>query len=137
MSVFDQPLNTQIALIREAIWNHKQLTCFVNGLGREFCPHILGTRHDDWRTLVWQFAGRSSHGNLPDWRCYELADIHNLAIRDGEWHRGFVLGTRDQRNIDVIDTVVDAEYAAEIRPYTSTPRISWPGSPRPGRRRRW
>jgi hypothetical protein len=47
-----------------------------------------------------------------------------------------VQGTRDQHVIDIVDTVVDAEHAAEVR-HTSIPRTAGPGSPGPARRRVW
>lgn len=105
------------ALIRTAIRELKQVTGYCNGLPREFCPHILGTKHGDWRALVWQFAGTCSKGaaELPNWRGFQLADLEQLTLRDGEWHRGWETGRRKQHLIDVIDTVVAPAHAAEIR----------------------
>ena len=50
----------KIALLRTAIRQLKQVVGLCNGLPREFCPHILGTKHHEWAALVWQFGGQST-----------------------------------------------------------------------------
>ena len=112
----------KIALIRTAILELKQIACYGKQLPREFCPHILGTKEGVWRALVWQFDGQSEHGGLPSWRGFNLFDLDDVTLRDGEWHRGWETGRRKQHLIDVIDTVVDPAHAAEIRE-TSPPHI--------------
>jgi hypothetical protein len=112
----------KIALLRIAIRELRQVVCGGKGLPREFCPHILGTKERVWRTLVWQFDGSSERGGLPSWRGFDLHDLEQITLRDGEWHRGWETGRRKQHLIDVIDTVVGPAHAAEIRE-TSPPRI--------------
>ena len=108
-----------VPILREAIQSLKQVTGKCNNLYREFCPHILGTKDDDWNCLVWQFDGdTSSEKGLPkggDWRCFELRDLEDLKLRDGDWYRGWAKGRGEQHCVDEIDTVVDSDHAAEIR----------------------
>jgi hypothetical protein len=94
-----------------------------------YCRHILGTKEGAWRALVWQFGGQSESGGLPSWRGFDLVDLDQLTLRDGEWHRGWETGRRKQHLIDEVDTVVDQAHAAEIRD-TSPPRIPRPSVPR-------
>ena len=46
------------ALIRTAIIELKPMKGLYNGLYREFCPHILGTKIGTWKVFVWQFTAR-------------------------------------------------------------------------------
>ncbi|WP_421851482.1 hypothetical protein [Oricola sp.] len=129
-------LEEKIALLRDAIINHKQVTGLCNDLPREFCPHILGPGLRSWTTLVWQFGGTSNKG-LPDegaWRCFELGDLDQLASREGEWHRGFHSGRGEQRCVKRIDTAIDADHSAEFRE-TYRGRIRQRGLQPPRRRK--
>lgn len=110
-----QAENEKLDVLRRAIRELKQVVGYRIGLPRMFCPHILGTKNGVWRTLVWQFDGESERGGLPSWRGFDLHDLDELTLRDGEWHRGWETGRRRQHLIDVVDTVVDPAYAAEIR----------------------
>lgn len=98
----------KVAIIRDAILNHKQVTGLCNRLPREFCPHILG-RNDrgGWTTLTWQFEGMSEKG-LPE-------DLAELASREGPWHRGYYSGRGEQHCVKAIDTAIDAEHSAQLR----------------------
>lgn len=127
-----QTLNQKIALLRTAITELKQVTGSYEGYERVFCPHILGTKANVWKTFVWQFDGSSSKPHLlPNWRDFPISELVNITLRDGDWHRGWTLGKRDQRAIDQIDTVVDPAHAAEIR-NTSPPRTPTRGILRRG-----
>ena len=88
------------------------------GLRREFCPYVVGHNGGVWRTLVWQFAGLSESGLREggDWRCFELEDLCNLHIRNGEWRRGWVTSLEEiSGQIDTIDTIVDPAFGPELR----------------------
>ena len=108
-----------ISLLREAIQDLKQVIGSYNDYDREFCPHILGRKDGEWNVLTWQFGGETSQPEgLPpegEWRCFNVADLSNLALRDGEWHRGWRTGRGEQHCVEDIDTVVDATHAAELR----------------------
>jgi len=105
------------ALLRRAITELKQVTAHYHGYHREFCPHLIGASEDVGRVLVWQFAGDSESG-LPSgggWRCFDVDDLENLQLRDGEWHRGYEKGEREQHCVESIDVSVDPAHKAEIR----------------------
>lgn len=110
-------IDDKIQLLRDAIINHKQVTGLCNQYPREFCPHLLGRTGIKWSVLVWQFGGLSDSDLPPEgaWRCFELHDLDQLASREGQWHRGFYSGRRDQHCVKIIHTAVDAEHAAEVR----------------------
>jgi uncharacterized protein len=75
-------------LFKQAILERKQVIFRCRDLVREVCPHILGHRADKERVLVYQFGGRVSEGDLPEWRCFNLADIQDIQLRSGPWHTG-------------------------------------------------
>lgn len=129
-------MQEKIELLRSAIRELKQVTGTCNGYPREFCPHVLGQKGAKWSVLVWQFAGLSESSLRPDgdWRCFELDDLEHLAKRDGDWHRGWSTGQREQSCVDLIDTTVDINHAAEIRE-TSREHTRWPAVRRRDRRR--
>lgn len=121
----------KVALIRDAIRTHKQITGTCNRLPREFCPHLLGRGNSGWNVLGWKFAGHSEKGLPPEgaWRCFELEDLDNLATREGDWHRGFYSGRGEQHCVKVIDTAIDSEHAAQIHGSIGS-RIRPRGTPR-------
>lgn len=127
-------LPDKVAIIRTAITELKQVTAVYDGLERVFCPHILGTKYGVWKVFVWQFDGRSSRGNLPEWRDWFLERLDSVTLQDGEWHRGWTAGKRDQKAVDWIDTVVDPAHAAEVR-HTLLPRTPALGLPRQARKK--
>jgi len=109
-------LERKIGLLREAILQHRQVTATYDGRSRDFCPHFLGTHGDGWNVLAWQFAGDSEKG-LPRggaWRCFELARLGDILLRDGAWHRGIYEGFA-QHCVSEIDTAVDPAHGAIIR----------------------
>jgi hypothetical protein len=115
--------NEKIILLRAAIKELKQVTAVYNGLPREFCVHLLGTKNGDWKVLVWQFGGSSSKADdIPNWRDWHVGKITDLSLRDGEWHRGWETGRRTQKSMDRVDTAVDHLHSAEILGI-SDPRI--------------
>ena len=125
-------LNDKLALLRSAIIELKQVTANYNGYYRVFCPHILGTKQQLWKVFVWQFDGQSSQPNeLPMWRDLAVQDLHSVTLQDGDWHRGWTTGQRQQKAIDTIDTVVDPVHAAVVRqilaPHTPTLGVRRPG----------
>lgn len=130
-----QTLNEKTELLRVAIRDLKQVAGTYHGHPRLFCPHIVGTKEGRWKILVWQFGGSSSRPHtLPEWRDWFLAEMLDVTLRDGEWHRGWVTGQREQKAVDWVDTVVDPDHAAEVR-HISVLRIPALGVPHRGRRR--
>ena len=73
----------------DAVRTRKQITCTYGGRRREACPTILGYNKDVGEAvLVFQFGGESTTELPPggEWRCFVLARVTNLSVRDGRWH---------------------------------------------------
>jgi hypothetical protein len=77
-------------LIWQAVRSRRQIVFSYNGLPRAACPLILGYSDDGKEVMfAYQVEGRTSPGGkLPDWRCFYLADVADLTVRDGEWREG-------------------------------------------------
>ncbi len=128
-------LEDKIELLRTSIKNLSPISATYDGYPRELCVHIIGTKRGDWKAFAWQFAGSSSRPeSLPTWRDLFVGRLIDLTLQDGEWYRGWTTGQRDQKAVDVIDTVVDPAHAAEVRSI-SMPRTPMPGVRRQDRRR--
>jgi hypothetical protein len=110
----------KIGALRQAVENRKQVRAVIRGLPRVFCPHILGSLGARWYAIVWQFDGYSTHGDLPNWRRFELDEIANIEVIDGPWHRGF-RRTKDpvKFEFDSVDAMADTGFLGNIRPVTS------------------
>jgi hypothetical protein len=101
---------TAYDLLREAILERRQVTAVYRGLPREFCPHILGTKGDKQHCLGYQFGGLSTcgaivPGSANNWRCFDVDELSQVALRDGPW---FAASNWDGRPtcVDVIDVAV-------------------------------
>jgi len=124
-------------IIRDAIINHRQLVFDATGYHRIACPHILGTKNGSWHVLVWQINDDSEKGfkeGEQRWRCFDVNDISNLVAQNGEWERGWSAGKGKSSCIDIADTIIDPDHAAEVRS-TSRTHIQR-RAPVPGGRRR-
>jgi len=78
-------------LLLRAMRERQQLTCLYQGHRREVCPILLGRTGLEEKSLVFQFAGGTSNGPIPapgDWKCFKLAELREVALRDGPWHAG-------------------------------------------------
>jgi hypothetical protein len=76
-------------LIRKAVRERQQIVFTYNEHPREACPVILGYgRNDEEAVFAYQFAGRTSEGLLPQWRCFHLEKIRGLQFRSGTWFEG-------------------------------------------------
>jgi predicted DNA-binding transcriptional regulator YafY len=95
-------------LFRQAILDRKQITCTYQNLYREICPHVLGHKDGHEKALTFQFAGQSTSRLPPagEWRCFFLAEVSDLRVRDGPWHSG-VRHTRAQACVDIVDVDVN------------------------------
>jgi hypothetical protein len=78
------------ARIWQAVRERKQIVFSYKGNAREACAFVLGYAADGRENVfAYQFAGVTSPGSkLPNWRCFSLADLKNLQLRDGEWYEG-------------------------------------------------
>lgn len=74
-------------LLNQAIKEKKQVTAWYDGYAREFCPHILGLKDNEYRVLGFQFAGLSSNGPVRgQWKCFIVSKLTNVLLREGPWH---------------------------------------------------
>jgi len=74
----------------DAILNHQQLVFTYRDRQRQVCPHVLGLSKGREMLLAFQFAGETSSGLPPEgeWRCFQLAEMHSIELRHGEWRTG-------------------------------------------------
>ena len=83
--------STTYALFLTAMRERRQLTCVYQGHAREVCPILLGRTGLEEKALVFQFGGATSAGPVAppgDWKCLKLAEVRDVALRDGPWHAG-------------------------------------------------
>jgi hypothetical protein len=74
----------------QALRQRRQIVFSYHGKPRAACPIVLGYAADGGEALsAYQVGGESSGGRpLPGWRCFRLAEIADLEMRDGEWREG-------------------------------------------------
>ncbi len=108
---------------RQAILERKQVICTYKGHRRELCPHILGWTRGREVVLAYQFGGDSG-SRLPsrgEWRCFFLAEIREVRLRDGDWH----FGTRHRATQVCVELVdLDVNIPATLRRKTITGRVT-------------
>jgi len=101
--------STIYRLIWQAVRARKQITCIYGGRYREACPHILGYKKlGQEAVFVFQFGGDSTSRLPPqgDWRCFDLAGVTDVQLRDGRWHSG-THHTKTQTCIQFVDVDVN------------------------------
>lgn len=101
------------SLIRRAILMKQQVTAVYDGYVREMCPHVIGEKNGREQALFYQFAGDSSSGLGPagdpsNWRCMPIAQLSEVAVKDGLWHTA-PNHSRPQTCVGQID--VEVEYS--------------------------
>jgi hypothetical protein len=69
-------------LIRTAIRERRLVELEVNGLRRVAEPHTYGERNGTKQLLLYQVAGASKSGHLPDWRWAKVQDISDFHVLD-------------------------------------------------------
>lgn len=75
------------ALLIQAIRERKQVTARYEGHLREFCPHMVGLKDDEYRVLGYQFGGSSSTGPVRGkWECFVISKLSNVMLQEGPWH---------------------------------------------------
>jgi len=95
-------------LIARAMAARQQVFCLYKGYPRAVCPAILGHTKGRERALAYQFAGESSSG-LPvagEWKCFQVAEMTNVELRDGQWYSGAQHSER-QTCVEVVDLDVN------------------------------
>jgi hypothetical protein len=77
-------------IIWRAVRQHEQIVFVYDGHAREASPVILGYDANGEEALfAYQFGGvTSGNKKLPEWRCFKLAKIRDLATRTGAWKEG-------------------------------------------------
>ncbi|HYT04547.1 MAG TPA: hypothetical protein VEM13_06670 [Gemmatimonadales bacterium] len=101
---------TTYELLREATLNRRQVWAVYHGRPRALCPHVLGMKGSDQHCLGYQFAGESASGTIvpgssDNWRCFAVAGLSQVSIREGPW---FTAPNWDRRQtcVDRIDVEV-------------------------------
>jgi hypothetical protein len=78
-------------IIKQAIIDKNQILATYDGLPREMCPHLLGSKAGNMQCLFYQFGGNSSTGIGPEgdpnnWQCMFVSGLFNVVARAGDWH---------------------------------------------------
>jgi hypothetical protein len=75
-------------LIWRAVRRRARLAFYYRDLPRECCPAVLGYAADGREAVfAYQYAG-ASNGQLPQWRCFSVAEIRDLRSSSGPWYEG-------------------------------------------------
>ncbi len=104
---------TSYGLLRDAVVKRRQVRAVYDGLPREFCPHVLGTKDGEAHCLGYQFGGQSSAGPITpgstgNWRCFVVAKLTHVSLQEGPWYTA-PNWDRRQTCVDRVD--VEAEGA--------------------------
>jgi hypothetical protein len=78
-------------LFLRAMRERRQIVCTYQGYPRELCPILLGRTGLEEKSLVFQFAGRTSSGPVTppgEWKCLRLKEVEDAVLRTGPWHAG-------------------------------------------------
>jgi hypothetical protein len=67
-------------LLHDAIDRRNLVSFLYEGHARIVEPHVLGTKNGRLQILAWQVGGRSSSGNLPNWRRFFVHELSELEI---------------------------------------------------------
>jgi len=80
------------ATIRAAITQKRLIEFVLHGHVRIAEPHDYGIRNGVPQLLVYQIAGKSASGKLPDWRWVVLAQASGLKLLDQTFPGGERIG---------------------------------------------
>ncbi|WP_153020060.1 hypothetical protein [Paramesorhizobium deserti] len=102
-------------LFAQAMKERKQIHCTYDGYKRAICPIILGHSKGEEMALVYQFAGKSRSGLPPEgqWKCFRLAKVSHIQLRDGPWHAG---SSHRQAQACVEDVDIDVNPSSPYNP---------------------
>jgi hypothetical protein len=68
--------------LENAISGKKTITFEYDGYERTVEPHLYGKLGNDEQLHAYQIRGRSSSGNIPEWRNFKLEKMNNVAVND-------------------------------------------------------
>jgi uncharacterized protein len=109
-------------IFHRAILNRLQVTLRYKGEWREVCPYVLGHKDGRETVLAYQFSGGGKRPTtLPNWRCFNLADVETPKVRKGPWHGSAAHRTK-QRCVDqvYIDVNIEVPHQPGRRPGISS-----------------
>jgi predicted DNA-binding transcriptional regulator YafY len=109
------------ALIRAAILGRRRIACRYDRRERTVEPHDYGIKNGKVMLLVYQVAGGSASGKVPDWRCFVVDKIENLRALD----EGFAGGRPvpgEHRTCDVLFLRVSPPEPSQPLPRASRQR---------------
>lgn len=101
------------AILKEAILRRQQIRAVYDGLPREFCPQVLGTKDGEIHCLVYQFGGISSQGPVTpgsshNWRCLVVDRLSDVVVQEGVWYSA-PLNAAAQTCVDDVHAAVSGE----------------------------
>jgi len=106
-------------LLRSAIRGRYQVFATYEGHVRAMCPHVLGLKRRRQHCLFYQFGGTSESaglmvpGSSDNWRCLDIALLHDVTLRVGPWFTADN-HARPSRCIDEVDVEVDRFFVGSM-----------------------
>lgn len=64
----------------QAIRQKRIIEFDYHGHHRVVEPHVYGHYHGQEQLLGYQVGGTSSHGNIPEWRRFDVIEVHGLLV---------------------------------------------------------
>lgn len=92
--------------IRAAIASKRLVQFTYDGLNRIAEPHVYGILNGKRQLLVFQVAGQSSSGNLPNWRRVDVARISTMRMLDETFPGRRPYPSGDHSSFDTVLAVV-------------------------------
>lgn len=93
-------------IIRTAIKNKNLIEFTYENKHRIAEPHVYGVLDGKRQLLVYQIAGQSSSGNLPNWRRMDVSKISNMRILDDRFPGRRPYPSGEHSSFDTVYVVV-------------------------------
>lgn len=94
-------------LLRQAIQEKSCVSASYKATIRHFAPHCLGYgKRDEMNVLGFQYGGESS-GVLPNWRCFRVDELTDVALNPDPWASA---GDHSKRNSCIATVLAQVDF---------------------------
>ena len=97
---------TTYDLVAQAIREASNIEATYDGHLRRLTPISVGTKRGEPQGLFVQFAGSSTSGEVPGWKCLALAKLVDVRIIPGPPHVLATEGTQPSNCLDYVDVSI-------------------------------